>query len=159
MKILGIDPGYERLGIAVVEGKEVLFSECFKTSAKDEHSKRLFEISEEIEKVIKKYKPERVGIETLFFNKNIKTAIKVAESRGIILSLSHKYNLKIFELSPQQIKIAVTGYGKSDKKAVGKMIPLLVKIKTFDSSQGKKGGAKLDDELDAIACALAVPTR
>lgn len=148
MKILGIDPGYERLGIAVIEGKEVLFSECFKTPTKDEHSKRLFEISEEVEKVIKKYKPEKIGIETLFFNKNIKTAIKVAEARGIILSLAHKHNLKIFEVSPQQIKIAVTGYGKSDKKAVGKMVPLLVNIKNIDE--------KIDDELDAIACALAV---
>lgn len=154
MKILGIDPGYERLGIAVIETGQkpkVLFSECFKTSTKDPHSKRLFEIQEEIEKVFKKYKPEKTGIETLFFNKNIKTAIKVAEARGIILAFAEKYSSKIFEISPQQIKLAVTGYGKSDKKAVEKMIPLLVK---FDEER-----KRIDDELDAIACALAVPVR
>ena len=152
MKITGIDPGYERLGIAVIEEgnkPDVLFSECFKTSIKDAHSKRLFQIQEEIENVFKKYKPERVGIETLFFNKNIKTAIKVAEARGIILACAEKYGCKIFEISPQQIKVAVTGYGKSDKKAVEKMIPLLVNFK-----ENKK---RIDDEMDAIACALATP--
>lgn len=153
MKILGIDPGYERLGIAIIENEqkpEVVFSECFKTSVKDPHAQRLAEIQEEVEKVIKKHKPEKMGVETLFFNKNIKTAIKVAEARGIILASAHQNKLKIFELSPQQIKIAVTGYGKSDKRAVAKMIPLLVEM--------NKKSARLDDELDAIACALAVPT-
>jgi len=151
MRILGIDPGYERLGIAILEKDKkykVIFSECFKTSSKDKHAQRLSEIQTEIERVIKKYKPNKIGVETLFFNKNIKTAIKVAEARGIILSAAYKNKLKIFELSPQQIKIAVTGYGKSDKKAVAKMIPLLVDI--------NKNGVMLDDELDAIACALAV---
>lgn len=176
MKILGIDPGYERLGIAVLESKEnshptsprlrgarklkVLFSECFRTSAKDDHSKRLLEIHQEIERVFKKYKPEKVGIETLFFNKNIKTAIKVAEARGIILAFAEKHNCKIFEISPQQIKLAVTGYGKSDKKAVEKMIPLLVDMPA-STNYGvvKKNSAQLDDELDAIAAALAIPAR
>jgi crossover junction endodeoxyribonuclease RuvC len=156
MKILGIDPGYERLGIAIIEKSEkrevrtkniLVFSETFRTSIKDSHPQRLFEIQKEIERVIKKYKPDRLGIETLFFNKNVKTAIKVAEARGIILALAQKNNLKIFELSPQQIKIAVTGYGGADKTSMTKMIPLLVDI--------KKDSVKLDDEFDAIGAGVA----
>ena len=153
MKILGIDPGYERLGIAILETKqkpELIFSETFQTLKSDEHSVRLEQIYNEVEKIIKKYKPKKIGIETLFFNKNIKTAIKVAEVRGIVLTIAQKNNLQIFEISPQQIKIAVTGYGKSDKLAIAKMLPLLVKI--------KKNDIMLDDELDAVGCALAVPT-
>lgn len=154
MKILGIDPGYERLGIAIVEknpenrNPNLIFSETFKTSANDTDAERLFQIQKEIERVIKKYRPEKMGIETLFFNKNIKTAIKVAEARGIILACAKKYNLEITELSPQQVKIAVTGYGRSDKKAIIKMIPLLIQIK-----EKKKF---FDDEYDAIAASLAV---
>lgn len=151
MKILGIDPGYERLGIAVLESgnkPRILFSESFKTSTKDLHSERLAQIQKELEKVIKKYKPEILGVETLFFNKNIKTAIKVAEARGIILATAQLNKLKIQELSPQQIKIAVTGYGKSDKKAIMKMVPLLVEI--------DKNKKMLDDEFDAIAASIAV---
>jgi crossover junction endodeoxyribonuclease RuvC len=155
MKILGIDPGYERLGIAVIEktnhksqNPKLVFSETFKTSAKDSNAERLFQIQTEVERVIKKYKPERLGIETLFFNKNVKTAIKVAEARGIILAIAQKNKLKIFELSPQQIKIAVTGYGKSDKSAIAKMVSLLIET--------NKNSTMLDDEYDAIAAALAV---
>jgi crossover junction endodeoxyribonuclease RuvC len=153
MKILGIDPGYERLGIAIIEKEsskknKLIFSETFKTSSKDSNAERLFQIQTEIERVIKKYKPERLGIETLFFNKNVKTAIKVAEARGIILALAQKNKLKIFELSPQQIKIAVTGYGKSDKTAISKMVSLLIET--------NKNSTMLDDEYDAIAAALAV---
>lgn len=160
MKILGIDPGYERLGIAVLEKQKsetrnqkkmkLVFSETFKTSIKDSHPKRLFQIQKEIERVIKKYKPEKLGIETLFFNKNVKTAIKVAESRGIILALAEKNSLEILELSPQQIKIAVTGYGGADKTSMIKMIPLLVEIKNTK--------IKLDDEFDAIGVGIAVLT-
>jgi len=160
MKILGIDPGYERLGIAVIEKSDkltvkskekLLFSETFKTLRTDEHPVRLAQIHKEIEKILKKYKPNRLGIETLFFNKNVKTAIKVSEVRGIILALAEKNNLKIFEMSPQQIKIAVTGYGNSDKTAIAKMIPLLIEI--------KKNSTILDDEFDAISAALAVVTQ
>ena len=151
MRVLGIDPGYERLGIAVLETghkPELIFSECFKTSTKDLHSERLAKIQKELEKIIKKYKPEILGVETLFFNKNIKTAIKVAEARGIILATAQINKLKIQELSPQQIKIAVTGYGKSDKKAIMKMIPMLVDL--------KQKTKMLDDEFDAIAASIAI---
>lgn len=150
MIILGIDPGYERLGIAVIrkernQKEELLYSECFKTSAKIPHPDRLFLIKEKISEVIKKYKPKHLSIETLFFNSNQKTALYVAESRGVIVAEAKFAGLKVFEYSPQRIKIAVTGYGKSDKNAVSKMIPLIIKI-------NKK--ITHDDEYDAIAASL-----
>src|SRR3989344_739413 len=98
MRVLGIDPGFERLGIAVLEkphyaeasrGKEqVVFSECFKTSSKLEFAERLSLIGEEIRKVIKKYKPEVLAIETLFLNTNQTTVMRVAEARGVVVDES-----------------------------------------------------------------------
>lgn len=151
MRILGIDPGFERLGIAILEKnksdkkEKVLFSLCFHTSAKLEFSERLFLIGKEVENVIKKFKPEILAIETLFLNTNQKTVMDVAEVRGVIIYEASCYGLKIFEASPPQIKIATTGYGKANKEQVMKMIKILVKI---DNTK------KSDDELDAIAIAL-----
>ena len=153
MKILGVDPGFERLGIAILEKntsdkkERVIFSECFKTSAKLEFSERLNLIGEEIKNIIKKYKPEVLSIETLFLTTNQKTVMRVAEARGVVIYEASKANLKIFEASPPQIKIATTGYGRADKKQIIKMVKILVDI---DNNKDKK----LDDELDAIAIAL-----
>ncbi len=149
MKVLAIDPGYERLGIAVLEkqkSKEVLlYSECFQTDKKEVHSKRLFLIYTKLQEIISEYRTNTCAIETLFFSNNVKTALKVAELRGMILTLCEIHKMKIYEYSPQAIKLGVTGYGKSDKTAVIKMIPLLVKI-------DKK--IKHDDEFDAIAVGI-----
>ena len=150
MKILGIDPGYERLGIAVLEKnnnkkEKVLHSECFKTSAKLDFIKRLNLIGQKMEEIIKKYQPKILSIETLFLNTNQKTAMHVAEVRGLILYQAIKNNLNIFEASPPQIKNSITGYGKANKNQVIKMVKLLV-----DGVESKTS----DDELDAIAIAL-----
>ena len=151
MKILGIDPGFERLGVAILEKntgdktEQVIFSECFKTSAKLEFADRLKLIGEEVNTVIKKYKPEMLAIETLFLTTNQKTVMHVAEARGVVIYEAIKANLKIFEASPPQIKIATTGYGKADKEQVMRMVKILVKV---DNTK------KSDDELDAIAIAL-----
>jgi crossover junction endodeoxyribonuclease RuvC len=149
MKILAIDPGYERLGIAVLEkqkGKDtLLYSECFQTNKREDHSKRLFLIYTKLKEIIETYSTDTCAIETLFFSTNVKTALKVAELRGVILVLCEIYKIKIHEYSPQAIKLGVTGYGKSDKTAVIKMIPLLIKI-------DKK--IKHDDEFDAIAVGI-----
>jgi crossover junction endodeoxyribonuclease RuvC len=151
MRILGIDPGYERLGIAVLEKNKnnkkefVLFSECFKTSAKLEFSERLFLIGEEVKRVIGKYKPEVLAIETLFLNTNQKTVMRVAEARGVAIYEAANAGLKIFEASPPQIKIATTGYGRANKEQIMKMVRILVDIEKSKAS---------DDELDAIAIAL-----
>ncbi|MES2060094.1 MAG: crossover junction endodeoxyribonuclease RuvC [Patescibacteria group bacterium] len=150
MRILGIDPGYERLGIAVLEkeknGKEkYIFSECFKTSKDLPHAERLAKISGEINIVINKWQPEALAIEKLFLATNHKTAMMVSEARGAILSCAAGAGLKAFEYSPPQIKLAVCGDGRADKKAIIKMVPLLLSIpKTV----------KIDDEFDAIAIAL-----
>ena len=157
MRILGIDPGFERLGIAVLEpiareernrknyNHRVVFSECFKTSAKLEFSERLNLIGEEVRTIIKKYKPEVLSIETLFLTTNHKTVMRVAEARGVVIYEASRAGLKIFEASPPQIKIATTGYGKSDKAQIIKMVKMLVKMDNSKTS---------DDELDAIAIAL-----
>jgi crossover junction endodeoxyribonuclease RuvC len=151
MRILGIDPGFERLGIAVLEKSKtdrkevVLFSECFKTSAKLEFGERLALLGSEIKKVIKEYRPEVLAIETLFMTNNQKTVMHVAEARGVVLYEAACAGIKIFEATPPQIKMATTGSGSADKAQIIKMVKLLVKI---DAAK------KSDDELDAIAIAL-----
>ncbi|MFA5999652.1 MAG: crossover junction endodeoxyribonuclease RuvC [Candidatus Paceibacterota bacterium] len=151
MIILGIDPGYERLGVAVVEKKSrsdkehLLFSECFKTSAKLTFEDRLSRIGQEVKKIIKKYKIDTLAIETLFLNTNQKTVMQVAEVRGVIIYEAKNANLKVFEASPPQIKVATTGYGKANKEQMMKMVRMLIKIDEETKS---------DDELDAIAIAL-----
>lgn len=151
MRILGIDPGFERLGVAVLEKNKndkkeiVIFSECFKTSSKLPFGERLQLIGEEIQRVIKKYKPEVLAIETLFLNTNQKTVMRVAEARGVVVYEAAKAGLKIFEASPPQIKIATTGYGRANKDQIMKMVKILVDLDKMKTS---------DDELDAIAIAL-----
>ena len=150
MRILGIDPGFERLGIAILEksknNKEcVIFSECFKTSARLDFSERLHLIGGRVREIIKNYKPEVLAIETLFLNTNQKTVMRVAEARGVVMYEGAHAGLKIFEASPPQIKIATTGYGRANKEQMIKMVKILVEI---DNSK------KSDDELDAIAIAL-----
>jgi len=147
--ILGIDPGFGRVGIAVIEktnrGENLIHSECFETDTKLPHSQRLLLISEKIEAIIKKYKPQQMAVETLLWSKNKKTALQVAEARGVILLESARQDIILREFNPNQIKLAVTGYGKSDKKQIIDMIEKLVKL------EPKK---RYDDEYDAIACAL-----
>lgn len=157
MKILGIDPGYERLGIAILEKnkrdkEKVLFSECFKTSAKLSFPERLFLIGQEIRNIIEKFEPEVLAIETLFLNTNQKTVMRVAEARGVVVYEASKSKLKIFEASPLQVKMATTGYGKATKEQVIKMVGIL--LKTNNTEVNSRIEKKSDDELDAIAIAL-----
>ena len=149
MRILACDPGYERLGLAVLEktvGKEVLlYSTCYKTSAKLTHPERLALIGAEVGRVIAEYKPQALAIETLFFANNQKTAMQVSEARGTILYEAKRQGLMVSEYRPMEVKIAVTGYGKSDKSQVTAMVGKLIKI-------NKK--IQYDDEYDAIAIGL-----
>lgn len=148
-RIIGIDPGYGRIGIAILEtvgtDQKLIHSECFETTARLPHSRRLHLLGEKIEEVVKKYTPNQIAIETLLWSKNKKTALQVAEARGVILFVATKNGLRIREFNPNQIKLAVTGYGKSDKRQVTTMIERLIKM-----SPGKRH----DDEYDAIATAL-----
>jgi crossover junction endodeoxyribonuclease RuvC len=146
MKVISIDPGYDRVGVAVLEkspaGEVLYFSSCIETNKDDDINERIFNIGTELEKIINEHKPDCLAIEKIFFNKNIKTAIGVAEARGAIIYLAKRHNCTIFEFGPQEIKIAITGYGKSDKKAVFDMVKRLIK------NAPEKA---LDDEYDAIA--------
>jgi crossover junction endodeoxyribonuclease RuvC len=151
MKVLAIDPGYDRLGVAIIERlprmkEAVLYSGCIETSAKLPHASRLGEVSEAIERLIEQFAPDAFALETLYFSKNQKTALLVAEARGAALAAAARRRIKVYEYSPAAIKIAVTGYGKAEKKQVSAMVEKLVKLPP---------GKRLDDEYDAIATGLA----
>ena len=157
MKIISIDPGYERLGIAIIEKlpkqKEVLiFSECFKTSSKIPHNERLALIGNRIKEIIKKYKPEALATEKLFFSGNQKTAMLVAEARGVILYIGSSLGVDVFEYTPNSVKIAITGYGRSEKRQMIDMVSKLIDVPTPASHKATQG--KSDDEFDAIAIGL-----
>jgi crossover junction endodeoxyribonuclease RuvC len=150
MKILGIDPGYDRLGVAIIEkpekGKEiVVYSDCFVTSRSDSIYERLTAIGGEVERLISTFTPDVVALETLFVTKNQKTAMHVAEARGIIIYAASKKRIPVHEYSPMQVKMAVTGDGTSDKRRIVKMLEFLVRLPKKEA---------LDDEYDAIAVAL-----
>lgn len=149
MRILAIDPGYTRLGIAVVEGNPsrptLVMSECV-CPEKGTREVRLARVSGAITAAIREYAPDALAIETIFFSINKKTAIGVAEARGAILSAAGAASLPVIERSPQQVKLAVTGHGGADKAAVARMLPKLIALPE------KK---RLDDELDAIAIGIA----
>lgn len=154
MKILGIDPGYDRVGIAIVEkekgGNVLLHSECFVTDAKSPFYERLVKIDKRIRAILDEFEPDVLSIETLFISKNQKTGMRVAEARGTIALAAAKKGMKIFEYSPPEIKAAITSDGRSDKTQMIKMIPLLIKMKP---------GKRHDDEFDAIAAALTHSAR
>ncbi len=148
MRILAIDPGYDRLGIAVIEKnkKEVLIdSECFQTDKNIDIHKRIMLIGQCVRKYIKKYKPDALVVEDLFFSKNTKTALKVSESRGVIIFQATDLGIPVYEYTPNQIKLAVTGYGKATKSDVYIMVSRLIDIGNIK---------RIDDEIDAIATGL-----
>jgi crossover junction endodeoxyribonuclease RuvC len=149
MKVLAFDPGYDRLGVAVLDhdnGKErLLFSSCVTTDKSAQLPDRLLTIGTAVAELLTTHTPDAVAMETIFFNKNIKTAIGVAQARGIILFLAKQSGKTIYEFGPQEIKIAVTGYGASDKTAVYHMLKRLI------STIPKKAH---DDEYDAIAVGI-----
>lgn len=153
MKILAIDPGYDRLGIAVVEGDAsrptLLWSDCV-TPEKGSGSERLAHISRAVTEAIATYAPDALAIETLFFGINRKTAFGVAEARGAILAAAGRVSLPVIEYTPQQIKSAVTGYGGANKAAMARMIPLLLTLPEK---------IRLDDELDAIGIGITALAR
>jgi crossover junction endodeoxyribonuclease RuvC len=148
MRILAIDPGYDRLGLAVLEGNSsrptLVMSRCVQPS-KGLREERLEEVATAVKDAIAEYHPDVLAIETLFFSVNKKTALGVAEARGAVLAEAGSAHLPVIECSPQQIKLAVTGYGAATKAAIASMVPKLLTLPP------KK---RLDDELDAIAVGI-----
>ncbi|MDB5237070.1 MAG: ruvC [Parcubacteria group bacterium] len=148
-RVLGIDPGYDRLGLAVLEGDASkpthIWSDCV-IPPKGEKEERLAAVYAAVADAIREHAPDALVIETLFFSTNVKTAFGVAEARGAVLAAAGAAHILVREYAPQQVKLAVTGYGASDKAAIARMIPHLIALPP------KK---RLDDELDAIALAIA----
>jgi crossover junction endodeoxyribonuclease RuvC len=148
--ILGIDPGYGRMGYAVLrcagQDAELVTCGCIETPKTELHERRLSQIANEIRQLFDEHKPERLAMEKLFFSKNQTTGIGVAESRGVVLAIAGAFGVEVVELGPNQVKQAVTGYGAADKKGVQDMVKRILKLETVP---------KPDDAADACAVALA----
>lgn len=148
MVILGIDPGSTRVGYGLIEkdrdGLKLLGSGLLKITSQDK-GQRLLELEKSFSRLLQKSKPDLVVLEKLYFMKNLKTALEVAQSRGILTLLVVKSKVPLLEYTPLEIKQSITGYGRADKKAIIVSISRILKIKRF------KGG---DDAADAIAGAL-----
>ncbi|MDI6717658.1 MAG: crossover junction endodeoxyribonuclease RuvC [Patescibacteria group bacterium] len=149
MKILGIDPGSTRAGYGVIEtnGRDITLLNCglLKVTAKDKQ-KKLVDLGNSYLKLLKKEKPDLVALEKLFFVKNIKTGLEVAEARGVINLITAQNKIKTIEFAPSEVKLNVAGYGSADKKAIEKMVCIILNRKDI------KGP---DDVFDAIAIAIA----
>lgn len=152
MIVLSIDSGVERTGYSLFQrrdsSKEIKYitSGLITTSKKNVFEKRLLKICDFIEELIKTHKPDTLVLEQLFFFKNEKTVIAVSQMQGAVTLTAAKKHIPIVYLTPLQVKQTITGYGHADKKAIQKMIPLLIKLpKTITQ----------DDEADAVAIGLA----
>lgn len=149
MIILGIDPGLATVGWGIIESvrgqiRPIAYG-AITTPARTDIEARLLMIQNDIEALISKYKPDEMAIEELFFNTNITTGIAVAEARGVILCTAHRLGVKISEYTPLQVKQAVVGYGKAEKRQVIAMVTSLLKLKE---------PPKPDDTADAVAIAI-----
>lgn len=149
MIILGIDPGYAIVGWGVIEYLnnhfKVLDFGAVTTEAHTDFTDRLLHIYQELSCLIEKYRPDAMAIEKLFFNTNAKTAIDVAQARGVILLAARERNVEIFEYTPLQVKQSVVGYGRAEKKQVQEMTKLLLNLPKVP---------KPDDTADALAMAI-----
>lgn len=149
MIILGIDPGIAAVGYSIVECKgnsmKALDYGCIKTKSTELFPDRIKTIYDSLIEIIEEYQPEDLAIEELFFNKNVKTAIKVGQARGVEILAAINKGLEIYEYTPLQIKQATVGYGRADKKQVQEMVKLLLNLKEIP---------KPDDAADALAIAI-----
>lgn len=148
-RILGIDPGTGRLGFGVIDTdghKHTLVDAgVITTPAHAPESDRLITIFEELSTIIKETKPQIMVVEKLFFAQNVTTAIAVAQARGVILLCGKQAGLELFEYTPLQIKMALTGYGRAEKHQIQEMVKIMLKLKEIP---------KPDDAADALAVAL-----
>ena len=153
MRILACDSGVERTGYAIFDtakkGNRLVAYDCIFTEKNRTLAQRLHEIEIRLQGLIETYKPKTIVIEKLFFQSNQTTGIMVAQAQGVLLALAGKHNIEVVFLAPTEVKHIVTGYGKSDKIAVRKMLTLLL---------GIDERLKNDDVADAIACGLAYCT-
>ena len=153
MRILGIDPGTGILGFGVIEGSvqapKMVDAGVIRTKVHQPEPERLLIIYESLQEIVTTTKPQVMSVEKLFFARNVTTAMSVSQARGVVLLVAQQHGLPIFEYTPMQIKLALTGYGKADKKQVQEMVRLLLKLKEVP---------KPDDCADALAAALTHST-
>lgn len=149
MRILGIDPGYATIGFGLVEAERgqahMITYGAITTPAGLPLSKRLYQIDRDMEDLIGQLKPDVIAIEELFFNTNITTGIAVAHGRGVLLCAAERCGIPLYEYTPSQVKLAVTGYGKAEKRQVMDMTKRLLKLNAIP---------RPDDAADALAIAL-----
>jgi len=149
MRIIGIDPGTGILGFGVIDvqnGKtQIVDAGVIRTPVHEDDAVRLQTIYEELTDIIVQTKPQIMSVEKLFFARNVTTAMTVAQARGVVLLCGQQAGLTLFEYTPMQIKQAVTGYGKADKKQMQEMVRVLLNLKEIP---------KPDDAADALAAAL-----
>lgn len=149
MRILGIDPGYGITGYSIIDyiGNKfkLINSGAIKTDAKMSFPLRLSEIYTDLNKIIDEYEPDAISVEELFFNNNAKTAINVAQARGVILVVGCQREIPTYEYTPLQVKQAVVGYGRADKIQVQKMVKSILNVEKLP---------KLDDTTDSMAIAI-----
>ena len=147
-RIIGIDPGTGILGFGVIEvGTKPILVDAgvIRTPVKQEDSQRLMTIFDELKELITELKPNIMAVEKLFFAQNVTTAMSVSQARGVVLLLGMQHGLDLYEYTPLQIKQAMTGYGRADKKQIQEMVRLQLGLKTIP---------KPDDAADALACAI-----
>ncbi|MGH7157985.1 MAG: crossover junction endodeoxyribonuclease RuvC [Candidatus Saccharimonadales bacterium] len=149
MRILGIDPGTGILGFGVIDvdgdKTQLVDAGVIRTPVKEDDAVRLETIFQELSDIIVQTKPTVISVEKLFFARNVTTAMTVSQARGVVLLCARLNNLKIYEYTPMQIKLAIAGYGKADKKQMQEMVRVLLKLKE---------APKPDDAADALAAAL-----
>lgn len=149
MRILGIDPGTGILGFGVIDvqgaNTQLVDAGVIRTPVKEDDAIRLETIYDELTDIIAATKPTAMSVEKLFFARNVTTAMTVAQARGVVLLCGRQAGMEIFEYTPLQIKQAITGYGKADKKQIQEMVRIMLKLQTVP---------KPDDCADALAAAL-----
>jgi crossover junction endodeoxyribonuclease RuvC len=157
MTILGIDPGSRRIGYGVVDAGNppTLHAVGIVPITEKANPAALAELKHEIERLIAVYRPTHLGVEKLFFMKNRTTGIAVAEARGVVLSAAYEAGLHIHEYTPNEIKLALTGDGGADKRAIAKMVRLILK----NAPEDKLPAKLIDDATDALAIALVAAQR
>jgi len=157
MIIIGIDPGLAKVGFGVIKkidntnGKSLVMDYgCIITDPKLPTGDRLKKIHNEVDKLIKKYKPNVMAVESLYFFKNLKTVMPVSQAKGVILLTAAERKIPVLEFTPLQMKMAITGYGKAEKKQVQKMIKLLLGLE----ERSKDKNRREDDATDALGIAI-----
>lgn len=150
MRIIGIDPGTGILGFGLIDidkrnKAHLVDAGVIRTPVKEDNSVRLLTIYDELTSIIKEFKPEQMSVEKLFFAQNVTTAMTVAQARGVVLLCGQQHGLKLAEYTPLQIKQALTGYGRADKKQMQEMVRVIL---------GLKEVPKPDDCADALGAAI-----